>query len=439
MTARSVSNSEPIPNASPSLSEKRELIKRLVVSPHLNKSPRLTELLLFITERALNENAGVIHEQEIGASVFGRADNYDTSQDNIVRVQVSQLRKKIERYFATDGAQEPLILEIPRGAYLPVFRARHLPEVVALPENLPAPAESLAPVTQKKNWLQWALVASLLLMLILSLWLFIQNRQLRQAVASRLEQPATLNPLWSQLLTAERQTDIVLADSMLSLFQDRLGGQLTLQEYLNRDYETRLLAPLDKKEHADLANIVFRRYTSFADVVLLNRILQLAEPSGVKPVIHFARDFQIRNLKSHNVILLGSKRSMLWIELFEPQLNFRFDYQNNHLRIINTAPQPGEQPVYEGTGPERGFAILAFLPNLEHTGNVLLLQGDDQVSTEAAGEFVTNEDFFTTLQKRLAPVGGRLPWFEVLLKTSKVGNAVSACEIIALRLPQQPR
>jgi hypothetical protein len=439
MSARSVSNSKQNPGAAPALSEKWELVKRIAASSHLNKSPRLTELLQYVTERALDENASVIHEQEIGANVFSRADAYDTSQDNIVRVQVSQLRKKIERYFETDGAHELFILEIPRGSYLPMFRARYTPEAAALSEPALAPAESPAPVARKNRWSQWALAAALLFLFALSLWLVVQNRRLRQSAPTPLEQPAALNSLWSQLFSSERPTDIVLADSILSLFQGQFGRQLTLQEYLNRDYETRLLAPLPKKEREDLANIILRRYTSFADAVLLNRIMRLAERNGAQPAIHFARDFSIRNLKNHNAILIGSRRSMPWIELFEPQLNFRFAYQERHKRILNTAPRLDEQPVYEGAGPERGYAILAFLPNLEHTGSVLSLQGDDQVSTEAAGEFVINEKSLATLQKRLAPAGGRLPWFEALLKTSKVGNAASACEIVALRLPYQPR
>jgi hypothetical protein len=439
MSARSVSNSKQIPGVEPSLSEKWELVNRLAASSHLNKSPRLTELLQYVTERALDENASVIHEQEIGANVFSRADAYDTNQDNIVRVQVSQLRKKIERYFETDGAHEPFILEIPRGSYLPVFRARYLPEATALSEPALAPAESPAPVARKNRWSQWALAAALLFLFALSLWLVVQNRRLRQSAATPLEQPAAFNSLWSQMFSSERQTDIVLADSILSLFHDRFGRQLTLQEYLNRDYETRLLAPLPEKEREDLANIILRRYTSFADAVLLNQIMRLAERNGARPAIHFARDFSIRNLKNHNAILIGSKRSMPWIELFEPQLNFRITYQGRRRRILNTAPRPGEEPVYQGSGPERGYAILAFLPNLERTGSILSLQGDDQVSTEAAGEFVINEESFATLQKRLAPAGGRLPWFEALLKTSKVGNASSACEIVALRLPYQPR
>jgi hypothetical protein len=439
MSARSIPNPEQIPSASPSLSEKWELVKRLAASPHLNKAPRLTELLQYITQRALDESASVIHEQEIGANVFGRAADYDTSQDNIVRVQVSQLRKKMERYFETDGAHEPLILEIPRGSYLPVFRRRYSPEAPVLSEPALTPIPTLAPVARKNRWLWRALAVALSLLLALNLWLLAQNRQLRQSASAKPAQPVALNSLWSQLFSSERPTDIVLADSTLSLFQDRLGRQLTLPEYLNRDYETRLLAPLPKKEREDLANVILRRYTSFADVVLLNRMMRLAERSGVQPVVHFARDFPIRNLKNHNVILLGSKRSTLWIELFEPQLNFRFAYQDRRLRVLNTAPQPGELPVYESPGSGGGYAILAFLPNLERVGGVLSLQGDDQVSTEAAGEFVTNEEVFATLQKRLAPGGGRLPWFEALLKTSKVGNAASACEIIALRLPYQPR
>lgn len=66
-----------------------------------------------------------IREQEIGVEVFGRPVDFDTSQDTLVRVQASQLRKRLQRYFEKN-IDEAVIVEVPKGAYSLVFRPRDL-------------------------------------------------------------------------------------------------------------------------------------------------------------------------------------------------------------------------------------------------------------------------------------------------------------------------
>jgi DNA-binding response OmpR family regulator len=94
---------EPLRPAQLSPAQKRELVARIARTPHLNRSVRLTELLTYLVERSIGDVSEGLREQEIGANLFGRDPNYDTSQDNIVRVQVSQLRKKLESYFSQVG------------------------------------------------------------------------------------------------------------------------------------------------------------------------------------------------------------------------------------------------------------------------------------------------------------------------------------------------
>jgi hypothetical protein len=108
----------------------RALIARLVASRYLNKSARLQELLLYLTERVLEHEVEEVHEQEVGSRVFGRSTNYDTATDNIVRVHASMLRKRLEQYFSQEGASEPVILELPKGNYAPIFYKRREPEPV---------------------------------------------------------------------------------------------------------------------------------------------------------------------------------------------------------------------------------------------------------------------------------------------------------------------
>src|SRR5690348_11508015 len=82
------------------LEERRALLQRVLWSPQIEKSTRIRDLLTYLCERTFEEPAAEIHEQEIGQRVFGRPPAYETAVDNVVRVTVSQARKKLEQYFA---------------------------------------------------------------------------------------------------------------------------------------------------------------------------------------------------------------------------------------------------------------------------------------------------------------------------------------------------
>src|SRR5215469_2422316 len=94
---------------------RRLLVERIAASPVVSKSARLRDLLLYLCDRVLEDKVDEIHEQEVGHHVFGRAADYDTSVDNIVRVHASLLRKRLAEYFSHAGAQEPIVIEIPKG------------------------------------------------------------------------------------------------------------------------------------------------------------------------------------------------------------------------------------------------------------------------------------------------------------------------------------
>ena len=113
------------------------LVDRVSRSPQLRRASRLRELLLYIGKQSIEKGRTDLHEQEIGCSVFGRPSSYDTSQDNIVRVNATELRKRLESYFATDGASEAWVLEIPRGGYSPVF-SRRVESAPVAPREWPA-------------------------------------------------------------------------------------------------------------------------------------------------------------------------------------------------------------------------------------------------------------------------------------------------------------
>src|SRR5258708_39977892 len=97
-----------------------------------------------------------------------------------------------------------------------------------------------------------------------------------------------------------------------------------------------------------------------------------------------------------NFILLGSPRSNPWSNLYNDRLDFRFEYDTKTGKevIRNVHPRPGEPSAYVETAPGwatgRSYAILAFLKNLEGSGQVVFVAGQTAEGTEAAVKLVND-------------------------------------------------
>lgn len=100
------------------------LLERILSSKEFQRTSRLRDFLTYVVGRKLAGAPHEITEVLIGQRVFGRPAGYNPGEDSIVRTEARNLRLRLERYFNAAGAAEPVILEIPRGGYLPVFRPR---------------------------------------------------------------------------------------------------------------------------------------------------------------------------------------------------------------------------------------------------------------------------------------------------------------------------
>src|SRR5438445_8010542 len=186
MTARAEVLIEQENGAIPDAAECHALIDRVARSSQFARSARLREFLLYVGHESLKPDAAEMHEQEIGIHVFGRSPSYDRSQDNIVRVNATELRKRIEIYFSTEGAAEPLVFSIPRGGYKPLFRWRV--EQTEFATSKPALAErivhdgsaTIAGERPASRWLWiWVALSSVLtLACVVLLW---QNHNLKKS------------------------------------------------------------------------------------------------------------------------------------------------------------------------------------------------------------------------------------------------------------------
>src|ERR1041385_5662808 len=102
----------------------RRQLERMVVSDVFRGSPQLAAFLHYIVEAVLQGKTDRIKGYTIGVEVLRRDTRFDPQVDPIVRVEAGPLRRAIERYYTGAGATDPVIIDLPRGSYVPTFRRR---------------------------------------------------------------------------------------------------------------------------------------------------------------------------------------------------------------------------------------------------------------------------------------------------------------------------
>ena len=419
-----------------SRAQRREALDEALDSALFERAPKLSQLLAYIGEQALADHPEALTEREIGHAVFGRAGHYDPGEDNIVRVQVRNLRHRLDRYYREEDPQSDVLIRIPKGHYIPEFVYRDR----AKPADQPPQTPSSPP-----TWRTWVYATCALA---LAFWLGLHARSLAPEPETTLA--AAPHPIWDSLFDSEDDVLLVTADATFALSQRLLGRGFELREYLETGVEergrARAAVPFDDDEPlADILELItWREQTNYGDTLASQMLVELARARGRSVVIEFPRrvhfsDFKGRN-KRRNVVLLGNTRGNPWVELFEPRMNFlfRYDHGSGTPYFVNRDPQLGEQPEYRRGGQDghsdETYAVVAVTPNLSGEGYALIIAGGDDSGSDAARDFLFGGTPYQNLLPSLELSSDRpSPYFEVLLKTSRIGGLGSGTEIVAFR------
>lgn len=436
-----------------------KLVEKIIASQTFGKTARLSQFLSYVCERSLTGRVDEINEQNIGEKVFERHPGYDPGQDNIVRVQASRLRQRLETYFAEEGASEQLRIVIPKGTYIPRFEPaqerqihvdKELPNVVEpsshpVSTELPPFNEVPTPKTQLRR--RWLLYALILCIVCPALWEIAYLRYEGPGASISffglqlvVVPSAPGRSLWKELFERGQTTLIVPCDSGLVLYEAQSGRSINLAQYLSG--EVQIVPVLNPSTTVDRpTNRAAYRYTSIVDLQIASRLMTMAESMPGHALIRYARDLKLDDLKGNNIVLIGAKEANPWVELFEPHMNFTFDDRRDTYDFVvtNRAPRTGESQVYTMAPDDpahRAYALVAFVPNLNRTGNVLIVEGATMAGTEAAADFTFEGNRLMALLNPYLRRDGTLPHFEVLLQTSSIGGGAPGSTVVAYRIHQ---
>lgn len=99
-------------------------LRRITESVDFDTSQRSVDFLRFVVNETLADRSNAISQHAIASQVFGRGDEFDPSSDPIVRMQAVRIRRSLKHYYLTAGSGDSVLIELPKGTYVPIFEFR---------------------------------------------------------------------------------------------------------------------------------------------------------------------------------------------------------------------------------------------------------------------------------------------------------------------------
>jgi hypothetical protein len=424
------------------------LVQRILASSGFQRADQLRKILLYISRRAILRPEDPIREYEIACDVLGRRSDFDPASDNIVRVQISHLRRKLEVYFNSEGSSEQLLVTIPRGSYAASFesstRKTPLADVVTEPahleiEDLDKPAD-LSGVDKMMPYapIPWSsrevvLLASLVVTIVIGSFAFVlKERSVTEA--NRPESNAFLRPL----LSNHKNISVILPDTPLMIIQTLLKQDVPIDDYMANFPQKQLAGVDDPALRQALIYLAGKRATTFSEASIGANLIEHLSRVGANADLRYSRDLHVQDLGDGNAIIIGSRRANPWASLFTEQTNFQFiENENDHnFYFTNAKPDAGEEsryiPDYSRKDRVVSYVDIALTHNLTHSGYILLINGSDVQATEAAARLMLGGSLPTQVKTLFDR--RELGSYEIFLRGTHInGEAEDKFEIVAIR------
>jgi hypothetical protein len=411
------------------------LARRVAAAPQLQGSPKLREFFLYVVDCALREVPEEATEQHIGVHVFHRSPGYNSGDDSIVRSQARLLRAKLAAHFAAEGIHEPVIIEIPKGQYLPVFRnaAESSEPVISPILEVARPAATSFVVEDSSiatdyahprpsedqshaqaRWL-WKAVACLLIALVIG------------AVAGyvwrgRRDHPATptLDAFWKPFYGSDNSLVIYSNPAFVG----------------NPSTGLRLLPPAvpDAQGYvAGTAEIVDESYTGIGEAAAIHNLTELFDAHGARFTLKRSRLVTWDEARSRSLIFVGAPSQNTALNDLQTLTQFRIAETPEHRGyIVNNHPRAGEPASFPIQTPTEKSAIVALLPGLQPETRIAIFSGLTTVGTQEAVEFFSQPDALRTLIDRIGTANGKLKPFEAVLQIKTINGVAMGASILAI-------
>jgi len=403
----------PIQDASVAASVVQQQVDKILQSAEFSGSEVLRNLLSFLAKHSMKNPGEVVKEYELAVGVLGRAEGFDPRTDSAVRVHTGRLRAKLAEYYMSDGADDPILIEVPKGSYQIVWRNRtaESPVPVLPPISLPPPIAAPVLRASWNRFLFGFLAAAVSASVAVFIWMSVRPKPV----------PAAIETFWRPFFNSAQPPIIAFSNHRFA------GSSATGLHYFREGLDS----PSDSND----------TYSGTGTVMAVGELSSLFSLHGRSARLKRAELLTWDEARDANVVFVGAPDANSRLREMAPFQQFRFKsaYQEPRFGIggiINVHPQAGEQPIY--FGPEKpltfDYAVIAMLPNVNTARKVVVIAGTNTYGCQGAAEFVTDANL---LQGILLKLGvskqGKLPDFEALIKVNIKGGVPVQPQLVTVR------
>lgn len=401
-------------------------IDRLVQSHTMHGSESLRKLLKYLAEHAVHHPGVPLKEYQIATEVFGRASDFDPQSDSAIRVQAGRLRQKLTEYYAVEGAEDPIVVELPKGTYLLSFHPRSLtspaPAVThsnsgLIPQVLPLPVSARRRANKPAIVLGALFAAAVVVILVLVL-------ERRSSTTPTLQEAASpqLRTFWAPFISGD-ETWLIFSNGAF------VGRPETGMRYFDAE--------------RDAAALILNHYTGVGEVLAVHDLDTLFASLGKHLRVKRGSLFTLDDAENNNLIFIGSPAENLTLRDLPNTRHFVFQRSTSggrkgDLTIANLHAQAGEPAAFYATPGNlplvEDYAIVGLVPGLNPAHRIMILAGTTTLGTQAAAEFVCRRSSVERLLLRLSVSQGGAPDpFEAVLHVKVTRGVPVETELVAIR------
>jgi hypothetical protein len=384
-------------------------VDRLVRSPLLQRSENLCKLVHYLAEQSLNSPTHHLKEHQIATEALGRAADFDPQVDASVRVLAGRLRTRLAEYYESTGVRDPIRVDVPKGSYTLSFERRSdIPDRRTHAEKPVHVPESRAPIGIQSRILAALAVLAIVWLAGWSVIYFIRHRAAESAASRAATNPLPLafQNFWNPFLHGPQQTIVVFSNASF------VGNPETGFRYF--------------KPSRDSRDQINQHYTGIGELLGVLELDRLFQRSGGQFLIKPGGWFTFDEARSNNLIFVGSPTENLTLRRIPATQEFVFrsvPIAGNHSSevIVDLHPKDGRASMYpsptEAAGEDADYALIALMPGLDHSHRTLILAGRSTISTQAAVDYVCDQNSLNELLQSLSFTSGSdIKPFEALLR-----------------------
>jgi hypothetical protein len=398
-------------------------IERIIESNTFRNSEALRRLLRFLTDKMLSGDADQLKEYSVGIDALGKPASYDPRRDSTVRIQVGRLRQKLTEYYAAEGADDPVIVDLPKGHFKVTGEARPTgteTPVEESPPPVPAPALSI-PERPAKDRGRPVPVLGILLVLAVA-WGTIATiqfwREHQSAAVLRTTWTPDLEQLWRPVLASNRPLIVSIADPPFVQFKG-FGAyrDLTLNTWDDLVRNPAVTSIQKALNNAEMQRNVY--YAPIGEVSASFLIGKLLGPRVSTMALLRASELSLQQVADNNVLFIGAP-------VFFDQLRgtpVQLDLVNLRPGIHNNRPRAGEPSLLTDQVPSgasedgEAYVLVTHVPGPLRTTDIVSFTSNRTPGRLTAVEWFTNPTYARTLVAKMRKPSGEIPrYYQVVLK-----------------------